>query len=384
MINKKIILTILVLLVLPISVMAHYPEYHTAITLEAIRTTFSSGETAIQRECKENLRECIAGNLGADATVVYYFTSKTRKNYHGTHTASMYYNCIQLAGSDVKKRAICDGIAFHHMQDEASHGYKNVEGYTSLCVRAYSMTNLMMHPVCERLAVKDMLVTKTNRDEIIALTSSAYDVLEENPEYIELLSKSAGVDLTEPIRIVGSNLKESGKSVTGEAYQDIYNNQYQQYKFPDFYYYFVISVIFISLIGILLVIRFGQNWLKYIVVIILLIPLLIGLLASYFMFFNPGGAFITFNNFIDTLSFVHIGDLSSYINKAKADTISFMKTGDLTVKEATGLNHYEGTTFVEGTLDKAEASGAVVRWIIGIFFILSIVVMIWLSRRRKR
>lgn len=377
---KKLIIPLILVFMMCGVVLAHYPEVHVKMTLDALKT--KGINTIIFNECKENLRECIAGNLAADSTVVYYFVSKDRINYFGTHSASMYINCLKLAGSDVKERAICHGVALHHMQDVTSHGIINKEGYTSICIKEYYLTNLLLHPICERIVEKAITEGSDNADEIISYTSGAYDILEEHPEYVDLLSKSAKVDLSEPIKVVGANLKKTGADVTGESYWNIYG---KQYNFPTYYYYFPIIIFFASIICMMLVFKYTSGWAKALLLLILLLPIIFAGLMVWFLAFDPGGAFSSFNGVIDKFGgwFITIDNQDNFIREGMANTIMFLKTGNLEIKDATGLSHYEGNNFIEGTLNKAEAANSTIRWAILFIFLFIVGFLAYKGVKKK-
>ena len=201
---KKLILIIAILLFSIVSVNAHYLGTHAVSTVDG-RNTPVDNPSINYKLCNKYPKECFAGDVSADCSVVYYLTPQGRnKFYRGTHSIATYYNCLRIAGNNERQRAFCIGIMLHLSQDVTSHGLDEKYGYTASCIKSYAGTNLYLHSTCERAFERQLLETRADKTEILKMASDSYDLLIEEPEFQNLLNQASGLDLTDACKIVGA------------------------------------------------------------------------------------------------------------------------------------------------------------------------------------
>lgn len=386
----------------------HFEEYHVQSILNTINDP--SASSIIINVCKNNLVECVGGNLGTDASVVYYLLPKSRqKYYHGTHSLTTYQKCLQLVNDPKinlppeKKLAFCVGMGTHEVQDPTSHGYvnndnvKTVDGYTEKCIAKYGMTNIFLHAICEQRYTAQMMkgLSYNEKMNLMRLVGNAYDIFFNSDgtpsEYLKLLNTASGVDLTDAVKLVGANLKETCTNAdvcqSGEDYASLYKNQM---SVPLWWYILSIATFVLSLFGIIMSIIYGKGWLKIMLIVILIPFLILGGILSYFILFSPGSFFITFVSFSETISgFISADDYSYWLGKTTKDTYNFMQEGKLNVVDATGLSRSNPSTGAKiiGPLDKAETKSKIILYsvFIGLLsLILFLTYKVFFTKRKKK
>jgi len=355
------------------SVKADFPAPHIISTLDALET---QPETNFKRICRSNLEVCLGFNIcGADSTVVHYLTRSGKEIYRGTHTKKAVDNCFKLAGNDEQLQAGCIGWGLHLTQDPNSHG-KN--GYTSSSISKYKATNLMLHPVTERVyetyAIEN---SKYSADYINNLVSTNCDIFYKDPKYLKLLNEASGLTLDNDVQIAQTALSGQGKYSSEQIWG-------KKVDLPNWWYYLLIAIIIISLTAFLGIAIFGYR-LRITLMIFWGIVLIISgvVLLSLIL----GTSFIWYNGVVDVFGWIiSIPNIDNYIDTSFDLTKQYLDTGILRITDATGLDSYIGTTFMSGALSDAESTGKVLWSTIGIIFVLllvgtTIISFVWKKKR---
>ena len=356
--NKfQIVLVILSLLLLINLVSADFPGVHIINTLESLET---EPNTAFKQICKENLEVCLGFNVcGADSTVVHYLTRSGQEVYRGTHVKKAVDNCFILAGTDRQLQAGCIGWGLHETQDPISH-LEN--GYTANSIERYKATNLLLHPPTERV-MENYVIENSEYEKayINELISTNCDIFYKNPKYLKLLNEASGLNLDNDVQIVQSALKGQGRYSSEQIWG-------KKVDLPNWWYIITGVLLVTSLLAFLSIAIFGKRFKLILMITWGMIGLIVGAVLLSLMM---GTSWIWYNSLIDIFDFfLTIPNIDSYIEKSISVSKQYLDTGILRSTDATGLDHYVGSTFVKGALSSAESSGKFIWWSIGIILAL--------------
>lgn len=339
-----------------IQVSAFYPKSHIAFTIDGLEQVNSP----ITQRCRPYLQLVLDGNSGTDVPVVHYGDKDTISSYVSTHTlASGNKACFEEAGSDVQKQCFCHGNALHLIQDTFSHN-----GITASYIKSQLGSNYLGHMTVERsfenkhmawLTLKnDYAITSgqltyfdTRYLDSLFITDSAG--LKQQSQYLTMLNRMSGIDMTNDAKVVRSGYQGEG------FYNTIYKDKL---SLPWWVYGISVGLALLGLFFIVFMFLFGKNNWKWIVICEGLIFLGAGILI--FVSFYTGTTWKVTTFLIETpASFGYLAvsqaDMEDYANRAQLATNEYLKTGVLSVEDATGLSYTDslGNSIV-GELSQAE------------------------------
>lgn len=411
MLKKKIFVFLLLsLLMIPLS-LAHFPEIHVLSLMTALNDP--TWDSPLKQKIKNNLDVCNLALMQRDDAVIYYLTEEGRnKVYGGTHSIKMSDECnglpVPSGLSKEQKEVYCTCGNIHIVHDPTSHGYKDYEGYTSLCVQKYASTNLFLHSICERSVVNNALANldkfpyAPSADEIRLKTCDSHDLSMVGDEdiseadvqagkcinpYTVLLSDSAGTNLCQASLIVGSNLKMmcTENNELGSAYTDVYRNQ-GSVAVPTVWKMVFLVAFFIILLFLIANMIKGTWW-KYVSLLILIPMLFVSLMGIYYGYFAPQQFYHDYNFLmLDPLTkWINVPDWEDRVQRSIQDTKDYLSDPNYDVpKSASGLDHYEDGKLIKGPLDSAEWTGKIIWWMAITLFLALFIFLEYKVFKRKR
>lgn len=354
---KKYLALIFGIIILSSLASAHFPEAHIMGTLKALETSPNSPSKDL---CRSHLDYCLAGDMcGADSAVVYYLSAEGRGTfYQGTHTKKAVDKCFQLAGSDDRYRAFCTGWGLHLTQDPISH-----EGYTPVAIKKYLGTNLIVHPVVERAVVNNMLksLPQAEQDRLKSLVQSNCDVFKTDPQLLQLLDNSAGVNLDSAVQIVSQALNGNN----GYNADTIWG---KKIDLPNEWYYYSAIPLAVSLLLFGLVLFRGRRFKKTLLIIYGIIIILSAIFLISILMKTSYVWFLSLSDFLG--NFLTVSDWQTYMAENIAKSSDYLTSLELKVTDATGLTHFVGDTEIIGELEKAEKVGLLFWQVVGIVFVI--------------
>lgn len=386
LIGILILCLLLLSLVVPFT-SAFFYQNHIKFTL----TGFEEVQSPITQLCKPHLKEFIDGNLAADVPVLHYFDSKVA-SYIGTHTLGAGLQACLNKADDDGQRCFCYGQGLHWTaQDRFSHTNANgIQGLVPKYLSKYGSFNFIGHMSVERDFEKKSIemYTKAN-DPIItsgALTQyddtaldSLFDVNGGSTKYLELLSDSAGIDLTNDAKIFRNGYQGEG------FYSTVYKDKI---GLPLWFWAVCVVLIVLGLILIVLALKFGKTRWKWFIFIEGVILLVLGLIIFFSIF--------TGQSWELTTVFIEIPPKFGYLSVSNADIVyydqvvqqatnEYLKTGVAPITDGSGLSYQENTgVWVKGALIEAQKFGVYIIFpVILLLLLISNALVIVRSFRKK-
>lgn len=358
--NKKflslIVLSLMLFSVITPTAQAFFYQNHIKWTLQG----FEDVDSPITEMCRPYLKEFVDGNLAQDVPVLHYFDNKVQ-SYIGTHSRGAgLQSCLELADNTAEK-CYCYGGGMHWIaQDRYSH---LEEGITTQYLEKFFALNFVGHMVVERnYEKKSMKLYESKNDPILGQVEvynsdalgTLFDVGADGElipnDYLNILSKQAGIDITNDAKIFRSGYLGEG------FYSTVYRDKV---ALPWWFWAISIVLIIIGLIIGILAFYFGISGWKWIFLLEGILILSLGALILFSIF--------TGTTWKITTILIEIPPKLGYLSVSDADIVKFdalvqqatnnyLMTGEAVIDDGSGLSYVDRTgKQVTGALTKAES-----------------------------
>jgi len=343
---KKIILImgLMVLLIMTPLTSAYFPVTHTYLISETCKQQYN---TELSRMCCNDEKACIAGNLLADISVIYYL-ERGLKKYTVTHSDIFCRDAIAQSRNPTEE-ALAAGICLHQISDIYSH---NV--FVPYAIEHTSLPNIIVHPFVEQKI--DNYINKISPQSRALLDSSLENsqqyaefiqrVLQPNKEYSDINVRN----------LITSFLQQVKNSNTG------YDVSFSTLKMvPISLYIYIFLILVISISGILLIMyKTKMNFstitsliILSLIALIIISAILMTLTGVVWRYFTVIASPIS--NFVPTSNIeIGIKNTEGYIKNLFIYGIDYFNTLPEEMRDATGIK----------TIRYSEQESKTLRWII--------------------